>query len=163
MSCWSAIQGTCAPVHRSPSPLPLPVLVPVPVPLAASPLPPMHQPYSLRAVACSGGVWCHGLVILVVVLGAGLHSSSPVSPSSEDAPTIHPTSSCSWTCGGCWFILPCGRWWGVVSMRRQVKEGWGVYVPYMGAIPSHRCLFPAPPLSIPPSFIPRGVGCLFSG
>jgi hypothetical protein len=30
------------------------------------------------------------------------------------------------------------------------------------AIPSRRRLFPAPPLSFPPSFITRGVGCPFS-
>ena len=34
---------------------------------------------TLRAVAHSGGFWCHGLVVSVVVLGAGLNSSSPSS------------------------------------------------------------------------------------
>ena len=105
--CWPS---HCVPV----------VVVPVPVPLAASSPLPMHQPYSLRAVAHSGGVWCCGLVVLVVVLAAGLRLSSPSSPSSEDAPVMHPTSSCSWTCGGCWFVVPWGRWWGVISMRWQV-------------------------------------------
>jgi hypothetical protein len=61
-----------------------------------------------------------------------LHSSSLLSLSSEDAPVIHPTSSCLWMCGGCWFIMPWGRSWGVISMRQQVKEGWGAYLPYMG-------------------------------
>src|ERR1700733_14808700 len=121
----------------------------------------MHQPYSLRAVARSREVWCHGLVISVVVLGAGLHSSSPMSPLSEDAPVMHPTSSCSWTCGRCWFIVPWGRGGGVVSVRWQVKGGWGAYLPYMGLqAPSPPCchLFPAPPLSFLPSFITQGVG-----
>jgi hypothetical protein len=146
----------CQPSHC------VPIIV-VPVPFTASSPLPMHQPYSLQPVAHSRGVWCHGLVISVVVLGARLHSLSPLSPLSEDAPTMHPTSSHSWTCGRCWFVVPWGRWWGVVSVRRRVKEGQGAYLPYTGAVPCHHCLFPAPPLSFLPSFITWGMGCPFLG
>ena len=92
--------------------------------------------------------------------GAGLHSSSPLSPSSEDPPMIHPTSSCLWTCGGCWFVM------GGHQCEAAGKRGVGcipaLYRP-PSVVPSHHHLFPSPPLSFPPLFITQGVACLFSG
>ena len=114
---------------------------PVHVPLTMLSLPPMHQPYSLQAVAHSGGVWCHGLVVSAVVRGVRLHLLSPLSWSSEDAP-----------CGRCWFIMLWGRWWGVISMRWQIKEGWGAYLPHMGL------RLPSPPIAICSPFHPS---CFF--
>jgi hypothetical protein len=68
-----------------------------------------------------------------------------------------------------WWVLVCcalGKVVGGCQHEVAGKRGVGcVPAPYrpLSAVPSCRCLFPAPPLSFLPSFITRGMGCPFSG
>jgi hypothetical protein len=110
------------------------------VPLTISSPPPMHQPYSLRAVARSGGVWCRGVVVSVLVLVPGCASRLPRShrmhPRSNPRAVARGRgagagSSCPGEGGG-------GR---VVSVTWRVYESGGTYLVGLPAVP---LVYPCP-------------------